>query len=165
MLAAGAATAILAVLLVRFQINNMINTQETRNNYLKNEIVILDNKIKEIQKLEATRRALITRMEVIQNLQATRPGIVHLFDEVVNTLPDSVYLTGLAQTSNSISISGQAESNARVSSYMRNIEKSAWLSKPTLSVISGKETDDNIRVSEFSLSLAQRNPDADLLKE
>ena len=165
MLAAGAAIAILAVLLVRFQINNMIDAQETRNNYLKNEIVILDNKIREIQKLEATRRALITRMEVIQNLQATRPGIVHLFDEVVNTLPDSVYLTGLAQTNNSISISGQAESNARVSSYMRNIEKSEWLSKPTLSVISGKETDDNIRISEFSLSLAQRNPDADLLKE
>ena len=164
MLVAGVAIAVLVVLVVRFQVNNMIDAQNTRNRYLENEIVILDNKIKEIQKLDATRRALIERMGVIQSLQATRPGIVHLFDEVVDTLPDSVYLTGLTQVNNRVSISGQAESNARVSSYMRNIEKSEWLSKPTLGVISSKQTDDNIRISEFSLSLAQRNPDADLSK-
>ena len=161
MLGAGAAIAALAVLLVHFQVENMIDGQERRNEYLKNEIVILDEKIKEIQKLDATRRALIERMEVIQNLQATRPGIVHLFDEIVNTLPNSVHLTELVQNNENISISGRAESNARVSSYMRNIEESEWMSKPKLSFIQTDETENGQRVSSFSLGLAQTNPNID----
>ncbi len=158
MLGAGAAIAALAVLLVHFQVENMIDGQERRNEFLKNEIVILDDKIKEIQKLDATRRALIDRMEVIQNLQATRPGIVHLFDEIVKTLPNSVHLTELAQSSENINISGRAESNARVSSYMRNIEESEWMTKPKLSFIETDQTENGLRVSTFSLSLAQTNP-------
>ncbi len=165
MLGAGAAVAVLAVLLVHFQMDNKIKGQERRNTYLANEIVQLDKQIKEIQKLDATRRALVERMEVIQNLQATRPGIVHLFDEVVNTLPNSVHLTALVQNGDSINISGRAESNARVSSYMRNIEESEWLAKPKLSVISTEEDDDGLRVSSFSLQLAQTNPDAELEEE
>ncbi len=135
-LGVGMAIAVLAVLLVHFQVDAKIKGQERRNIYLANEIAHVDKQIKEIKKLDVTKRALIDRMEVIQNLQATRPGIVHLFDEIVNTLPDSVHLTELTQTGNSISISGRAESNAGVSSYMRNIENSKWLTKPTLSVIS-----------------------------
>ena len=100
-------------------------------------------------------------MEVIQNLQATRPGIVHLFDEVVNTLPSSVHLTELVQNNDSISISGRAESNARVSSYMRNIDESEWMTKPKLSFIETDETESGLRVSFFSLSLAQTNPNID----
>tara|TARA_R110002049_G_scaffold252264_1_gene427005 strand:+ start:136340 stop:136906 length:567 start_codon:yes stop_codon:yes gene_type:complete len=165
MLGAGAAVAVLAVLLVHFQIEAKINGQERRNTYLTNEIVVLDEKIKEIQKLDATRRALVERMEVIQNLQATRPGIVHLFDEVVNTLPDSVHLTELTQNGGSIKITGRAESNARVSSYMRNIEESEWLTKPKLSIISTEEDDDGLRVSSFSLQLAQTNPESSLEEE
>ena len=165
MLGAGAAVAVLAVLLVHFQVEAKINGQERRNAYLKNEIVVLDEKIKEIKKLDATRRALVERMEVIQNLQATRPGIVHLFDEVVNTLPDSVHLTELTQKGSNISLAGKAESNARVSSYMRNIEESEWMTKPKLSVIATEENDDGLRVSSFSLQLAQTNPEADLEEE
>jgi len=161
MLGVGAAIAVLAVLLAHFQVDARINAQERRNDYLKNEIIVLDEKIKEIQKLDATRRALIERMEVIQNLQATRPSIVHLFDEIVNTLPDSVYLTELSQTGNKISLSGRAESNARVSAYMRNIEDSEWMTKPTLSVISAEESAEGLRISSFSLQLAQTSPDAE----
>ena len=161
MLGAGAAVAVLAVLLVHFQVNNMIEGQKRRNAFLENEIVVLDDKIKEIQKLDATRRALIERMEVIQNLQATRPGIVHLFDEVVNTLPNSVHLTALVQSEDKIELSGRAESNARVSSYMRNIDNSEWLAKPKLSVISTEESDTGLRVSSFSLSLSQADPNND----
>ena len=159
MLGAGAAIAALAVLLVHFQVENMIDGQERRNTYLKNEIVILDDKIKEIRKLDATRRALIERMEVIQNLQATRPGIVHLFDEVVNTLPDSVHLSELTQKGKTISLSGRAESNARVSSYMRNIDASEWMKNPKLEVISTKETKSGLRVSTFALTFKQTNPE------
>ncbi|MFK8028030.1 MAG: PilN domain-containing protein [Gammaproteobacteria bacterium] len=165
MLGAGAAVAVLAVLLVHFQVEAKINGQERRNDFLKNEIVVLDEKIKEIKKLDATRRALVDRMEVIQNLQATRPGIVHLFDEVVNTLPSSVHLTELTQNGNKIKIAGKAESNARVSSYMRNIEESEWLTKPKLSIISTDENDDGLRVSSFSLKLAQTNPESELEEE
>jgi len=91
MLGGGAAIAILAVLLVHFQVSNMTRGQERRNLFLTNEIKILDDKIIEIKKLEVTRRALIERMDVIQNLQATRPGVVHLFEDIVTTLPDGVH--------------------------------------------------------------------------
>ena len=161
MLGVAATIAALAVLLVHFQVDAKIKGQERRNAYLTNEIVVLDEQIKEIQKLDATRRALIERMEVIQNLQATRPGIVHLFDEIVSTLPDSVHLTALTQKNDNINISGRAESNARVSSYMRNIEQSEWMTKPKLSVITTEENDNGLRVSSFSLQLAQSNPDAE----
>lgn len=160
MLAGGAAIAALAVILVHFQVHNMIEGQERRNTYLTNEIKILDDRIKEIKKLDATRRALIERMEVIQNLQATRPGIVHLFDEIENTLPQGVHLSKVSQSGSKIQISGRAESNARVSTYMRNIEKSEWMAQPKLSVISADEKDDK-RLSEFSLSADQTNPSID----
>ena len=163
MLGVGAFIAVLAVALAHFQVDARIKAQERRNNFLKNEIVVLDEQIKEIQKLDATRRALIERMEVIQNLQATRPGIVHLFDEIVNTLPESVYLTELTQSGDQISLSGHAESNARVSAYMRNIEKSEWMTKPKLSVISAGESEEGQRISSFSLQLAQTDPDAELI--
>ena len=160
MLAGGAAIALLAVILVHFQVHNMIKGQERRNNYLTNEIKILDDRIKEIKKLDATRRALIERMEVIQNLQATRPGIVHLFDEIENTLPQGLHLTSVSQSGSQIQISGRAESNARVSTYMRNIEKSDWMAKPKLNVISSKDKDGQ-RISEFSLRANQTTPSAD----
>ncbi len=160
MLAGGAAIAILAVLLVHFQVNNMIKEQKNRNNYLTNEIKILDDRIKEIKKLDATRRALIERMEVIQNLQATRPGIVHLFDDIEITLPEGLHLTSLAQKGDKIQISGRAESNARVSTYMRNIEKSDWLAKPKLGVISTQDSQGQ-RISKFSLTAEQANPSKD----
>ncbi len=163
MMGIGAAIAVLAVLMAHFQVDARISAQERRNDFLKNEIVILDEKIKEIQKLDATRRALIERMEVIQNLQATRPGIVHLFDEVVETLPNSVYLTELTQKGNNVNISGRAESNARVSAYMRNIEDSEWMTKPKLSVITAEESEQGQRISSFSLNLVQTNPNAELL--
>ncbi|MEM8843691.1 MAG: PilN domain-containing protein [Pseudomonadota bacterium] len=164
MLGAGAAVAVLAVLVIHFQVERMIDGQERRNKFLENEIVILDERIKEIQKLDATRRALIERMEVIQNLQATRPSIVHLFDEVVTTLPENVYLTSLTQNNDKIQIKGDAESNARVSSYMRNIEESEWLKQPKLGVISTEENN-GLRLSKFSLTLDQTTPGSDEKEE
>ncbi len=160
----AAALCVVVVLLTHFEINGRINHQERRNQYLTNEIKILDDKIKEIKKLDSTRQALIERMEVIQNLQATRPGIVHLFDELVTTLPDGVHLTQLKQTDSNLQLSGKAESNARVSSYMRNIEKSEWLTKPSLGVIETKETE-LARVSDFNLTAIQTNPNIDTESE
>lgn len=148
------------VLLTHFEINGRIGHQERRNQFLTNEIKILDDKIKEIKKLDSTRQALIERMEIIQNLQATRPGIVHLFDELVTTLPEGVHLTNLKQSGNNLAISGRAESNARVSSYMRNIDESVWMGNPRLGVIETKD-DKLARISNFNLSATQINPDID----
>ena len=153
----AAALCAIVVLMTHFEINGKIGHQERRNQYLTNEIKILDDKIKEIKKLDSTRQALIERMEVIQNLQAARPGIVHLFDELVTTLPEGIHLTSLKQNGDKLKLAGRAESNARVSSYMRNIEASEWLSNPSLGVIETKETE-LARISEFSLTSKQTNP-------
>ena len=160
----AAAVCVGVVLLTHFEINGRISHQERRNQFVTNEIKILDDKIKEIKKLDSTRQALIERMEVIQNLQATRPSIVHLFDELVSTLPDGVHLTSLRQSENNLDIAGRAESNARVSSYMRNIEDSEWIANPSLGVIETKETE-LARISDFSLSAVQSNPNIDSAKD
>lgn len=160
LLGLAAALCAAVVLLTHFEINGRIGHQERRNLFLTNEIKILDDKIKEIKKLDSTRQALIERMEIIQNLQATRPGIVHLFDELVKTLPEGVHLTNLKQTGNDLQIAGKAESNARVSSYMRNIEESEWLANPSLGIIETKDTE-LARISDFNLTAKQTNPEID----
>jgi len=147
----------MAVLLTHFEINGRIDHQLDRNQFITNEIKILDGKIEEIKKLDSTRQALIERMDVIQNLQAARPGVVHLFDELVKTLPEGVHLSSLKQSDNNLQLSGQAESNARVSSYMRKIEDSEWLASPSLGVIETKDTELS-RISSFNLTAQQINP-------
>ncbi len=140
---------------VHFYINDMIDFQGQRNAYLKKEIEIVDKKIKEIKQLEKIKAQLIARMNVIQSLQSSRPEIVHLFDEVVSTVPEGAYLTSLAQSNTKISLKGKAQSNARVSSYMRNIELSDWLQAPKLQVISTKAKD-GIALNEFTLHAQQK---------
>ncbi len=149
---AAALTAVI-VGFVHIHMSGAIEYQERRNKYLENEIKILDGKIKEIKQLESTKKALLERMNVIQNLQAKRPGIVHLFDEFVHTLPEGLYLTNVTQKGDRLNIKGKAESNARISAYMRNIDASDWLKKATLKEIRTKGI---IRV--FSLSATQTAP-------
>ncbi len=142
---------------VHIQINGAIDYQERRNRFLENEIKILDDKIKEIKKLESTKKALIERMNIIKDLQSTRPTVVHLFDELVRTLPGGVYLTAVKQSGKGLNISGKAESNSRVSDYMRNIDASDWLTAPTLTVIESKPSDAG-RISNFNLKARQSAP-------
>ena len=96
-------------------------------------------------------------MEVIQSLQQRRPQIVHLFDEFVRTVPDGIYLTAIKQIGQAITINGVAESNGRVSAYMRNIDASDWMATPKLTVIETKK--DSIGNSTFILTTAQSNPE------
>ncbi|HEB97358.1 MAG TPA: pilus assembly protein PilN [Sedimenticola thiotaurini] len=123
---------------VHFYIEGQIEFQNQRNAYLKKEIAAMDKKIREIKDLEKTKARLIARMNVIQQLQGSRPQIVHLFDEVVNTIPEGAYLTKLEQRGRKLTLTGLAQSNARISSYMRNIDKSDWIDKPVLQVISNE---------------------------
>lgn len=135
----------------------LIDHQKRRNQYLESEIVKVSEQIKEIQSLEKTKRQLVSRMKVVASLQSSRPQIVHLFDELVSTLPDGVFLTEVKQSGNSVNVLGQAQSNARVSAYMRNIEASPWLASPTLSIIEQKDKNAAADAT-FALGMAQTVP-------
>ena len=145
--------------LIHFQMQAKIDYQLFRNQFMSNEIAKVDEEIKEISELQKTRRSLIERMEVIQDLQGSRPSIVHLFTEIVSTVPNGVYLETLAQTGGNLLITGEAESNARVSTYMRNLQASAWLKDPNLTVIEIEDKTVN-RISSFTLTVKQTSPNA-----
>jgi len=150
--------------LIHFQLSSKIEYQNARNRYLQAEIAKLDDEIKEIRELRKVRKSLIERMEVIQDLQASRPSIVHLFTELVTTVPNGVYLKTLTQTNDTLRVTGEAESNARVSSYMRNLSNSEWLKEPNLDVI---EIEDKKvqRISTFVLTVKQTSPNAEQANE
>jgi type IV pilus assembly protein PilN len=145
--------------LIHFQMQAKIDYQLSRNSFMTNQITKVDEEIKEISELKKVRRSLIERMEVIQDLQGSRPSIVHLFSEIVASVPNGVYLESLAQTGNSLLINGQAESNARVSTYMRNLSASEWLKDPNLTIIEVEDITVN-RISTFTLTVKQTSPNA-----
>jgi type IV pilus assembly protein PilN len=138
----------------------MIQSQESRNNYLQGEIAKLNRRIKEIDKLEETKANLLARMNVIQQLQESRPEVVHLFDEVVRAIPEGVYLTRLTQSGGQVVVEGRAQSNARVSAFMRNIQASAWIDNPDLLLIENKDQT-GTGLSHFRLGFAQRRMESD----
>ncbi|HSY96870.1 MAG TPA: PilN domain-containing protein [Steroidobacteraceae bacterium] len=109
--------------------------QIEKNNLLKKEIVKLDAQIADIQDLENRKQRLVARMEIIEKLQRKRPEIVHLFDEIVKTVPEGIYLTAIKQTGNKLEIHGIAQSSTRVSTFMRNIDSSVWMDNPVLQVV------------------------------
>ena len=114
---------------------SMIDAQQRRNDRLRTEIRTLDKQIEEINDLETAKQRFIARMDIIEKLQRSRPEIVHVFDEIVRTLPEGVYLTAVKQTGNSLKFEGVAQSSTRVSSFMRNIDGSQWLRNPSLEVV------------------------------
>ena len=114
---------------------SMIEAQERRNGELRVAIKKLDKEIEEINSLENAKQKFIARMEIIEKLQRSRPEIVHVFDEVVRTLPEGVYLTSVKQNGMRLKFEGIAQSSTRVSSFMRNIDGSQWLRNPELEVV------------------------------
>ena len=99
---------------------------------LQNEITVLDKKIQEIKDIEEKKNKLLTKIELIQKLQESRPEIVHLFDELAKTTPEGIYLKKFTQLGGTLTIDGKAESNARVSAFMRAIDSSLWLNTSAL---------------------------------
>ncbi|GAB4347655.1 MAG: type 4a pilus biogenesis protein PilN [Gammaproteobacteria bacterium] len=146
--------AALVAVYVHIHIAGLIEDQNRRNNYLKEQIRIVDSQIREIQELEKTKANLLARMNVIQELQRSRPQIVRLFDELVTTLPDGVYLTKIEQKGNSLTLDGIAQSNARVSAYMRNVDASEWLESPRLEIIEASKEEER-RNAKFKLHFKQ----------
>jgi type IV pilus assembly protein PilN len=154
MVLAGAVISILGLVGAHVHIDSEIDAQSQRNAYLQREIDLVEQQIAEIRDLEKTKASLLARMNIIQELQSSRPQIVHLFDEVVETLPEGVFLDVISQSGNKVEMAGQAQSNARVSSFMRNIESSEWIGKPQLDFIESKEAT-GTGLSQFKLTAIQ----------
>jgi type IV pilus assembly protein PilN len=132
--------------------SSWIDAQTEKNNLLKKEIVQLDSEIADIQDLEARKQRLVARMDIIEKLQRKRPEIVHQFDELVRTVPDGVYLTGIKQNGKKLEIHGVAQSSTRVSTFMRNIDGSTWMDNPELQVVEAAKDSATSGGSNFTLT-------------
>lgn len=138
--------------------DHLIDAQQARNHYLQQQIATADKQLAEIRALKKTRKDLVNRMQVIGKLQRSRSAIVHYFDQLSATIPDGVYLTGLDENGDTTTLDGVAESNARVSQYMTNLDQSAWFTNPRLIVI--KRDDSNgQRRADFTLKVDSSSPD------
>jgi type IV pilus assembly protein PilN len=142
-----------------------IEAQDERNRFLKSEIAKLDKEIAEINKLKSEIQALLARKQIIETLQADRAQTVHLLDELVRQMPEGVYLKSVTQRGLGVNVLGYAQSNARVSTLMRNIESSPWLASPGLVEVKAS-TVNKRRISEFNLnfSVKRTEPPKDAVK-
>ena len=163
----GGMTAALGIVIVAagwFVYQQRISAQEDRNRFMKSEIAKLDKEINEIKEVKDKIAALLARKQVIETLQADRVQTVYLLDELVRQMPEGVFLRSVKQKGLGVELLGYAQSNARVSTLMRNIESSPWLSNPKLVEIKATMLG-KMRISEFTLRLALKRPAAAASKD
>jgi type IV pilus assembly protein PilN len=157
MLGLAAIVAVLVSFLIVMYFNGQLEGQQNRNAYLREQIVIVDKQILEIEELDKKKANLLARKQVIEQLQASRSQMVHLFDELVRTIPEGVRLSSIKQSGQTLTLEGLAQSNARVSSYMRNLEESGWMSNPDLTIIETKGNDKGLP-NVFSMKVTLKSP-------
>jgi len=145
-------------------VDGQIQHQKARNQYLADNIKVLDEQVAEIRELQKKRNQLLDRMRVIQELQGNRPIIVRVLDQLVRTVPDGVFYTSLQTKDKTITIRGVAESNNRVSSLMRRLEASDWLANPNLDAVKAAP-EYGEQANTFSLTVQIQAPDADKKSE
>lgn len=144
---------IVVLVLIWFGLNGAISNQNERNAYLKGQIQQIDKQIADIKTLKDQKAQMLARMNIIEQLQDSRMAAVHLFDQLVKTLPPGIYLTDVSQNGGQISIQGVAESSARVSTYMRNIDASPWMSDPNLQVVQkDNQINFGVRAQQFTVT-------------
>ena len=163
----GGMTAALGIVIVAagwFIYQQRISAQDDRNKFMKSEIAKLDKEINEIKEVKDKIAALLARKQVIETLQADRVQTVYLLDELVRQMPEGVFLKSVKQKGLGVELLGYAQSNARVSTLMRNIESSPWLSNPKLVEIKATMLG-KMRISEFNLRLALKRPAAAVSKD
>ena len=152
--------ALLSFLLVNYY-SRQIDGENTRISYVKDQITQVDKQIEEIKELDKKKARLLARKEVIEQLQANRSQMVHLFDSLVRTIPDGVVLTSLKQDGDKLTLEGRSQSNARVSTYMRNLEGAGWMTKPELSIIEARGGNDDPGLPyTYKLTVTLANPNA-----
>ena len=167
MLGMAALGGVLLAIMVWFYYDRQISGQEDRNRFLQAEIDKVKKQNEEIAELDAKKNRLLARKSVIEELQANRSQMVHLFDSLVRTIPDGVILSTLKQEGEMLTLEGTAQSNARVSHYMRNLEGSGWMTKPDLSIIEARKDNKAPAAGAsralpytFSLKVRLANPNA-----
>ncbi len=128
-------------------VDGLIEEQNQRNHYLKTEITALDEKIKEIKSLEQERDRLLARMQVIQELQESRPKVVKILDSVVRVVPEGVYLQKVTRQGTSLIFDGIAQSNARVSVFMRQIDENTEFDEADLKIVQRSSGDRKFTVT------------------
>lgn len=159
MLGLAALAGVLVSFLIITYYARQISGQESRNTYLQGQIDLVQKQLTEIKQLDEKKAKLLKRKEIIEKLQSDRSQMVHLFDSLVRTIPDGVVLTSIKQEGEKLTLAGRTQSNARVSTYMRNLEGSGWMTSPNLAVIEAKEGDAGLPFT-FSLSVTLANPNA-----
>ena len=132
-------------------IGGYISSQEEKNDFLKKEIAVLDKQLEEIKRLKEQTQALLARKQVIESLQRDRAEAVRLLSELTKQMPEGVYLKSMKQEGQKVSIGGYAQSNARVSTLMRNLGASPWMEKPNLIEIKAADVNKR-RLNEFSMT-------------
>ena len=157
LLGATAIAAVLAVLLIVFQYDMLIDGQLARNRMLEQEIAAVDRKIQGVEEFEKERSRLLSRKQIIEQLQSSRSMMVHLFDDLVRTIPEGVRLNSIKQAGDQLTLEGAAESNARVSEYMRKLEVSDWMGNPDLQIVEAKGADKRSRYM-FTLRVNLKKP-------
>jgi type IV pilus assembly protein PilN len=158
LLVVGGIIAAAIVASIFYVYSHNIDFQKSRNVRITQEISKLDNEIKEIKSYEKERDSLLARKQVIEELQANRTQMVHLFDELVKTIPNGVFLENIKQNGSSITLEGYAQSHSRVSAYMRELAKSEWFKSPvSLEYIRVDETYDT-HEQKFKLLAMLENP-------
>ncbi len=140
----------LSVVMILVYFKGLVEDQNGRNKFLQTQISRADSEIKEIDKIRAHKQELIDRMDVIQQLQRDRTQIVRVFNDLVHKMPKGMYLTSMQRKGREMEIQGIAQSNARVSELMRNLDSSEWFASPDLDIIN-ITPDESTRVSRFTL--------------
>jgi type IV pilus assembly protein PilN len=158
MLGAAAIAGLLVFAGIWYQYKLQIDGQIDRNAYLTAQIKLLDEKIKKIEELDKRRATLIARKNVIEQLQANRWQLVRIFDDLVRTMPDGVRLTSVKASGEQLTLEGVAESNARVSSYMKNLEVANLIKDPDLAIVEAKGPDRRSRYV-FTLRVTIKKPE------
>jgi type IV pilus assembly protein PilN len=151
-------TAVGAVLIADQYISGEINRQTARNQHVSQQVALLDERIKQISDLKTRRQQLVERMKIIQDLQGNRPVSGRIFDQLARTLPDGVYFTEVKMTGKTLSITGVAASNNRVSDLMRNLDASDWLEAPSLTEVKANTTGAVDQANVFRLTVRQTQP-------
>ncbi|MDR2872114.1 MAG: PilN domain-containing protein [Xanthomonadaceae bacterium] len=165
----SALVGLLLSIVVIVGVKGQISGQNGRNQFLRGEIVTVDRQIAEIEQLDRQKERLLARKRVIEELQANRSQMVHLFDSLVRTIPDGVMLTTLKQDGTKLTLEGRTQSTALVSTYMRNLEGSGWMTRPELSIIEAK-TDEKSKAADaglpfmFTLTVTLSTPSSDQAK-
>ena len=161
LLAAAVAVAAGAVFAVHLFVADLIDHQKSRNDYLRDEIVKLNDIEREINEMKESEERLVARLDVIQKLQSGRPGMVKVFDNLVRRLPEDVYLTSFKAQGPTLTLRGNARINNVVSDFMRELEQSPLFGEPKLGIVENKRIFEDVPASQFDLAVSRQDSKKD----